>query len=117
MKVTRIYTGADEQSHFEDIEIPLIDQGEIGKLSELEGATGIIFRETAADYDYQWHNAPRRQYIVMVSGGAVEVEIGDGTKRIFNAGDVMLAEDLTGQGHITRSISDEPRFTIFVTLD
>ena len=39
MKVTRLYTGSDQQSHFEDIEITLNDHGEIGKLSELESAS------------------------------------------------------------------------------
>ena len=45
MKITRIYTGEDEQSHFEEIEIPLFDQGDIGRLSEIFSASGVIFRE------------------------------------------------------------------------
>jgi quercetin dioxygenase-like cupin family protein len=95
----------------------LEDQGVIGKLSERIAATGVIFRENAANYDYQWHNAPQRQYILLLSGGGAEVEIGDGSKRRFEAGDILLVEDTTGQGHITRSTSDEPRVSIFVTLD
>ena len=51
MKVTRIYTGDDGESRFEDFDIPLRDAGDIGSLSELVKATGIIFRETAGDYD------------------------------------------------------------------
>ncbi|GIS37278.1 MAG: hypothetical protein Ct9H90mP9_3080 [Pseudomonadota bacterium] len=43
MKITRIYTGEDEQSHFEEIEIPLFDQGDIGRLSEIFSASGVIF--------------------------------------------------------------------------
>lgn len=116
MKVTRLYTGDDGESHFEDIEIPLEDAGEIGRLSELEEATGIIFRETSQDYDYDWHNAPRRQYIIMLDG-AVDVEIGDGTVRRFSTGDVLLAEDTTGRGHISRAVDNQPRKSIFVTLD
>ena len=38
MKITRIYTGKDEQSHFKKIEIPLFDQGDIGRLSEIFSA-------------------------------------------------------------------------------
>ncbi|MDZ7692447.1 MAG: hypothetical protein U5K69_15150 [Balneolaceae bacterium] len=116
MKVTRLYTGDDGESHFEDIEIPLQDAGEIGRLSELEEATGIIFRETSPYYDYNWHNAPRRQYIIMLDG-AVDVEIGDGTVRRFSTGDVLLAEDTTGRGHISRAVDNQPRKSIFVTLD
>ena len=53
MKITRIYTGEDEQSHFEEIEIPLIDQGDIGRLSKIFSASGVIFRENPGDYHYQ----------------------------------------------------------------
>lgn len=116
MKVTRLYTGGDGESHFEDIDIPLEDAGDIGRLSELEEATGIIFRETSSEYDYDWHNAPRRQYIIMLDG-AVDVEIGDGTVRRFSTGDVLLAEDTTGRGHISRAVNNQPRKSIFVTLD
>ncbi|MDR8391533.1 hypothetical protein NC796_10305 [Aliifodinibius sp. S!AR15-10] len=116
MKITRLYTGDDGESHFEEIEIPLEDAGEIGRLSELEEATGIIFRETSPDYDYDWHKAPRRQYIIMLDG-AVDVEIGDGTVRRFSTGDVLLAEDTTGRGHISRAVDNQPRKSIFVTLD
>ena len=116
MKVTRLYTGADNQSHFEDVEIPLGDQSPSGQLSQLMKATGVIFRETSGDYDYDWHNAPRRQYVVMLDG-EVEIEIGEGTKRILGTGDIMLAEDTTGQGHISRAVAGKPRKSLFITLD
>lgn len=60
MTILRIYTGADNRSHFEDVEIPLKSAGKIGFLSELMQATGIVFRETGADYNYHFHTAPRR---------------------------------------------------------
>lgn len=117
MKVTRIYSGEDGESHFEDLEVPLRDLGRIGSLSERIPATGLVFRETGPDYDFDFHNAPRRQYVIMLSGGGVEVEVGDGTKRRLYAGDILLAEDTTGRGHISRAIDDEPRVSLFVTLD
>ncbi len=117
VSVTRLYTGGDGESHFEDIEVPFEDFGPGGSMSKRLAATGIIFRETGNDYDYDWHNAPRRQYILMLAGGGVEIEVGDGTTRRFHAGDVLLAEDTTGRGHISRAIDDDPRVSIFVTLD
>ncbi len=116
MKVTRIYTGEDNESHFEDLEIPLKDLGGIGSISSLEGATGIAFRETEGDYDFGFHNAPRRQYVINLNAG-VEIEVGDGTRRLLGAGDVLLAEDTTGRGHISRAVDGRPRRSIFVTLD
>ena len=116
MKVTRIYTGEDNESHFEDLEIPLKDLGSIGSISSLEGATGIAFRETEGDYDFGFHNAPRRQYVINLNAG-VEIEVGDGTRRLLGAGEVLLAEDTTGRGHISRAVDGRPRRSIFVTLD
>ncbi len=116
MKITRLYTGTDNESHFEDIEIPLKDAGDIGRLSEQLDATGIIFRKTDPDYDYDWHNAPRRQYIIMLDG-AVDVEIGDGTVRRFKTGDILLVEDVDGRGHKSRAVDNRSRLSVFVTLD
>jgi hypothetical protein len=116
MKVVRIYTGPDNQSHFEDLQIPLKDDGKIGFLSERMKATGIVFRETGGDYNYDFHTAPRRQYVVNLEG-EVEIEVGDGSKRVLRSGDVLLAEDTTGQGHISRAVAGKPRKSLFITLD
>ncbi len=116
MKVVRIYTGPDNQSHFEDLEVPLKDGGKIGFMSERIQATGIVFRETAGDYNYDFHTAPRRQYVVNLEG-EVEIEVGDGTRRTLRSGDVLLAEDLTGQGHISRAVAGKSRKSLFITLD
>jgi hypothetical protein len=116
MKILRIYTGSDGESHFEDIEIPLEESGKAGKLSSFQNTTGIVFRETGPDYDYDWHPAPRRQYVITLSGD-VEIEIGDGTKRRLGPGDILLAEDTTGRGHKSRAVNNQPRTSIFVTLD
>jgi hypothetical protein len=116
MKVTCLYTGTDNRSHFEDVEMPLKDGGTVGRLSELVKATGVIFRETDGAYNIDWHNAPRRQYVIMLDG-EVEIEIGDGTKRVFHTRDILLAGDTTGQGHISRAVAGRTRKSLFITLD
>jgi hypothetical protein len=117
MRITRLFTGPDGESHFQDLEIPLEDRGEIGQLSQLLPATGLILRETGPDFDYGWHNAPRRQLVVMLSGGQVEIEVGSGERRRFGPGDLLLAEDTTGRGHISRNVERQSRRSLFVTLD
>ncbi len=116
MKIIRLFTGADGELHFEDIDIPLEFSGKIGKLSKPQKATSVIFRETADDYNYDWHNALRKQYIIMLDAG-VEIEVGDGTRRIINPGEILLAEDTTGHGHISRAINGKLRKSVFITLD
>jgi len=116
MHVTRIFSGEDGESHLEDIEIPLVDLGDIGRLSELLPATGIVFREVAGDYHFDFHTAPRRQYVINLDA-AVEIEVGDGTVRRLEPGEILLAEDTTGRGHISRAVDGRPRRCLFVTLD
>jgi hypothetical protein len=116
MRITRIYTGDDGESHFEDVEIALKDLGEIGRLSKLHPATGIVFRETDGDYAYDYHCAPRRQYVINLDG-PVEIEIGDGTRRVLGAGEILLAEDTTGRGHISRSVDGQPRRSLLIPID
>jgi hypothetical protein len=54
--------------------------------------------------------------VVNLDGG-VEIEVGDGTKRILRAGDILLAEDTTGQGHISRAVAGQARRSLLITLD
>ena len=116
MRITRLYTGTDGESHFEDLDIPLHPGGPIGDLSRTFKATGVIFRETPADYDYSWHNAPCRQFVLMLDG-SVEIEVGDGSRRTLRSGDILLAEDTTGRGHISRAVDGQPRTSVFITLE
>jgi hypothetical protein len=116
MRVTRIFTGADAETHFADVEIPLADAGAIGRLSQVIPATGVTFRETPAEYDYDWHPAPRRQYIVLLDG-EIEIAVGDGETRRFRGGDVLLVEDTEGRGHRTRTIDGRARRSLFIALD
>jgi hypothetical protein len=116
MKVTRIFADGNGQSHFDELDFPLSDAGNIGHLSSLLNATGVIFRETDGDYDFDWHPAPSRRLIIMIDG-AVEITCGDNETRIFNTGDIVLAEDTLGEGHISRAVDGKPRKSIFVLLD
>jgi len=114
--ITRVYSDDNGDSHFEDIAIALKDAGSIGKLSAVFPANGIIFREVAPSYDWDFHTAPQKQYIILLDG-EIEIETSLGDKRIFKAGDVLLVEDITGKGHKTRNLQPVKRKSIFITLD
>ena len=116
MHVTRIYTGDDGQSHFEDIDVEMTDRGLGGMLSDPWAASGVQFRAVPAEYHLDFHCAPRRQLVVNLTG-SVEIEIGSGEKRLMGPGSILLAEDTTGQGHISRHVTDEPRTCLFIHLD
>ena len=110
MQIVRVYSGDDGESHFEDL---TPDQ-----LAEIvfpigDGPINLGRRPSPSFSDY--HTAPRRQYTITLSG-EIEIGTGDGAVRRCGPGTVLLAEDLTGQGHTTRVVSQEPRVYIVVPL-
>jgi hypothetical protein len=110
MQIVRIYTGADNQTHFQDLE-----PDAFATLAAKVGDGGIRVNQGPATSFSDFHTAPRRQYVVIMSG-TMEIEIGDGTTRRLIPGDVLVAEDLTGKGHITRGVGTDPRVTLAVPL-
>ena len=115
MKFVRIFTGTDGQSHFEDLGFEFAPRGDATLTTPLQGATEVFFRRARANYVNDWHQAPERQYVITLSG-QWEVEVGDGSKRSFSPGDILLAEDVTGQGHKSRVLGSQPRIYAFVRL-
>lgn len=118
-RVWRVYSGPDGQSHVAELPLalkPFTDvEGAHGESTALQAASGIAFRVAPAGYVLDWHCAPRRQYSISLSGEA-EIEVGDGTVVRIGPGDVVLAEDLTGRGHVTRVVGDQPRVYAIVPL-
>jgi hypothetical protein len=113
--VTRIFTGPDGQTHAENIEPKLTASGGSGELSEMVKVTGLQFRRQAPNYFQDWHTAPRRQYVITLSGRG-EVELVGGKKIPLDPGHILLAEDLTGKGHISRGVGIEDRISLFIPL-
>lgn len=90
----RLYAGDDGQSHFEEL-----DQSETSKHFFMTHAVrGLVFKNDHPTHILGFHNAPRRQWVITLSG-SVDIGIGNGTVKTFGPGDVFLAEDVTGQGH------------------
>ncbi len=118
-KIWRVHSGSDGRSHIAEVPLamqPFVDtEGAYGEAAPMQAASGIVFRVSPPGYVLSWHCAPRRQYSISLSGTA-EIEVGDGTVARIGPGDVVLAEDLTGQGHITRVVGDQPRFYAIVPL-
>lgn len=116
MKVTRVYADENGESHFGDLNVELKAAGEIGRLSEPIRAKSVIFRANDPGYDYDWHVAPQRQFIVLLDG-AIEIEVSDGNRRTLRGGEVLLMEDTSGRGHRTRHVEQRERRSLFILLD
>ena len=115
MKVTRVYSDKNGNSQFEDIDIELFDNGEIGQLSKNIDVKSLHFRKVSPDYDYDFHHAPQKQYIVLLDGG-VEITTSLGETRQFQTGEILLMEDTTGKGHNTKNLERRERTSIFIHL-
>ncbi len=107
MKIARLYDD-NGQSRFTEIDI---------SLHPLEPTAGVSGFQKSAPFAggeclflsfpqcVHQHAAPQRQLVVILSGEA-EIETSDGNTRRFRQGDVFLADDTTGEGHISRFLTD-----------
>ncbi len=116
MKLVRIYTGDDNESHIE-----IHDQKAFLNFTErnntrtaLEKTTGIIFATRDTSAEVKFHNATKRQYGLYLSA-TVELGLGDGSSVVMEPGDILLAEDTTGHGHTSTVLKDG--MVIFVRLE
>ena len=118
-RIWRVYSGPDGKSHIAEAPLdmkPFVDsEGAHGEATPMQSVTCIAFRVSPPGYVLDWHCAPRRQYSITLAGQA-EIEVGDGTVVRVGPGDVLLAEDLTGRGHVTRAVGSTPRFYAIVPL-
>lgn len=109
--ITRIHAGPDGETHLTDIPITLEEDpaqpGAIGASFGLVPESPLRFRRFEPRLDMEWHPAPRRQFIVILSG-ALEITTSDGTVRAFPAGSIILADDQASKGHRTRPANHQP---------
>ncbi|MEJ2894750.1 cupin domain-containing protein [Bordetella avium] len=111
----RLWTGDDDQSHFEQgwIDLPQGERGDL--LSTVIASASISFRETSQGGSFTWHEAPTRQFVLTLSG-TLEFETRGGATFTLHPGDILLAEDTTGGGHRWRLIDEQPWRRAYVIL-
>ncbi len=110
MSIIRLYSGPDGQSHIEELNLTSHPN-----LASMQSTKGIVFRTAQPGHFSDWHNAPRRQFVITLEGEG-EIGLGDGTIHRFGPGHVTLAEDLTGKGHTTRVIGNKPRLSVTIPV-
>jgi hypothetical protein len=114
IRCIRIWT-EDGNSRFEEgvIDMPKGERGDV--LSGTFPVTSISFRETRAGGAFEWHDAPKRQFVVTLSG-MLDFQTRAGAHFMLRPGDILLAEDTTGSGHSWKLIDDEPWRRAYVIL-
>ena len=110
MGTFRLYTDREGRSRVETVD-------RANKPEWLKGlpTTQIFFRVWPVGEFLDWHPAPRRQFVIILSG-QLEIGLGDGAKHVFGPGDARLVEDTTGKGHTTRVVGTQPCITATIPL-
>ena len=117
---TSIYADASGVSHFKEVEVEL-NETIIGPLIPPLGATlpfpadSYYFLTFPPGIVIDWHPAPKRLFHFFLAGQC-EVTVEDGEVRVFRQGDIVLAEDTTGKGHITRNHGSSDTLMAVVAL-
>jgi hypothetical protein len=115
VKITRIYSGSDGKTKVDEYELPLKPRDRGSEASASIGVTSLSVRRTTPEYNVDWHPAPRRQLVVTLAGES-EIELEGGRKIRLGAGHILLAEDTTGQGHISRAVAGKDRIALDIVL-
>ena len=103
----RIFADANGETHLKDIDIAsqpkklFKDTPPLGLTENLPASWYNICYVPKGTGETDWHNPPQRLLVLWLTG-EVEFETSDGDIRRLPAGSVVLAEDTTGKGHITR---------------
>jgi len=106
----RIYTDAQGESHFDVVTV----EQTLARAAPPAAPFYVSGDRPASKYRFytfppgwigELHPAPARQFLALMSG-AVEMETTDGTVGQFAPGDLVLLEDTSGRGHVTRNIGE-----------
>ena len=115
VKVTRIYTDANGRTQVQEFELPLKPRDKGSDVSAPVQLTTLQVRRTTPEYFIDWHPASRRQLVVTLAGES-EIELEDGRKIRTGPGHILLAEDVTGKGHISRAVPGKDRIAFDIGL-
>ncbi len=111
MKFPRIYADEQGETHIGVLDLPEHEAplgpppNPAGQMTETEAVSTLAVFSAPAGTEVPAHKAPQ-PYIVIVLAGKGEVETSDGTTLRLGPGRVIYCDDVSGKGHLTRSISD-----------
>jgi hypothetical protein len=107
---------ADQQgvTHFRD-EYLVWQKGTSGLQTPYLNAEQIGFVRLPPGVFTDWHPAPGKRF-VMVLSGIGQIEAGDGERRTFEPGSVLLVTDTQGPGHRTIVVSEQDVFIAWVPI-
>ncbi len=116
---TEIYSDSQGVSHFRDQHVAWVGRtnGSIPPtlITPATATSRILFMRVPKGQQEDWHPAPAKSFVILL-GGMVELEAGDGERRIVEPGSVQLESDTEGRGHRTHVLGDQDATIAFLPL-
>lgn len=114
-RVLHMYGGADGESHLELKDLPRTGGVPGRSVQSRLYATDVEIGDALPGDFIDYHGVSTPRFLIVLSG-QLEVGFGDGSKHILSKGDIVLADDVTGRGHTSRTIGSEPVRILTVRL-
>ena len=117
-----LFTDTDGRARFREQEVAL-DQGTpAALLSALRPSGGLQLRKSPVGFRSDFHVTTTPQWVFVLQG-AMEINLQDGSARVFRAGEHFYSDDTLPagaafdaavHGHWSRALGDGPLVTAFV---
>lgn len=117
-----LITRPDGRADWEETPIALTEGSPLARLSPLAPSSGWQLRRSPVGFRSDFHCTGHPQWL-FVLGGAMEIGLQDGRKRVFRAGEGFWSADVLPEGatfdprlhgHCSAQVGDEPLVTLFV---
>ncbi|MHB8287526.1 MAG: cupin domain-containing protein, partial [Caulobacteraceae bacterium] len=115
LMIPRLYAGADGKSRLDEVALPLAS-ADVHSLMTRLYTTDLEMGLSSPGTFIDWHKVSTPRLLLVLSG-EIEVGLGDGSKHLLRAGDMVFVTDTTGQGHTSRMIGTAPVKAITLRLD
>jgi len=118
MHCWHLYGDATGETHLALIELPVRESyaGTVRGLTDIPVTTMGMGQFIKRKPDVGVHNAPRRQFLVVLQG-ELDIATTLGQSERLRPGDVLLADDGGTKGHISRDVGDDPLMLMAIGVD
>jgi hypothetical protein len=108
---------ATGETHLEPLAMPVKETfaGTVRGLNDIPTTTTGMGEFVGRKPDVGMHEAPRRQFLVVL-GGELEIVTTTGQQQRLQPGDLLLADDVRSKGHISRDVGEAPLMLMAVGI-
>ena len=120
LQYTVVFSDGQGVTHFRDEQFPWQVQtpayaSNSALTTPYQDAEKIGFLSLPHGFRSDWHPAPSKRFVMLLRG-ASEIEVGDGQRRTFRPGSVVLVTDTTGRGHRTNVPGSDDTLSVWVPV-